>query len=97
MISAALVFYILTILGVFRLRRTRPLAERPYSTWGYPWLPGLYILGASIILLVLFLYRPETTWPGMAIVALGIPVYYAMRLGARARSGYRLPNSKTPA
>ena len=96
-ISAALVFYILTILGVFRLRRTRPLAERPYSTWGYPWLPGLYIAGALIILLVLFVYRPETTWPGMAIVALGIPVYYAMWLSSRAGSGSRLQNGKTPA
>jgi APA family basic amino acid/polyamine antiporter len=83
-ISAALVFYILTILGVFRLRRTRALAERPYKTWGYPWLPGIYVAGASIILLVLFIYRPETTWPGIAIVALGIPVYYAMRLSSRA-------------
>jgi APA family basic amino acid/polyamine antiporter len=85
-ISAALVFYILTILGVFRLRRTRPLAERPYKTWGYPWLPALYVTGASIILLVLFIYRPETTWPGMAIVALGIPVYYGMRMSSRAGS-----------
>jgi APA family basic amino acid/polyamine antiporter len=83
-ISAALVFYILTILGVFRLRHTRPLAERPYKTWGYPWFPALYITGASIILLVLFIYRPETTWPGIAIVVLGIPVYYAMRLSSRA-------------
>jgi len=62
----ALVFYILTVFGIFRLRKTRPLAERPYKTWGYPWLPGLYIAGAAVILLVLFVYRPETTWPGMA-------------------------------
>jgi APA family basic amino acid/polyamine antiporter len=80
-ISAALVFYILTILGVFRLRKTRPLADRPYKTWGYPWLPALYIVGAAVILLVLFLYRPGTTWPGMAIVAAGVPVYFAIRRG----------------
>jgi APA family basic amino acid/polyamine antiporter len=78
-ISAALVFYILTIFGVFRLRWTRPLAERPYRTWGYPWLPGLYISGAAVILLVLFAYRPGTTWPGMAIVAAGAPVYFLIR------------------
>lgn len=78
-ISAALVFYILTIFGVFRLRKTRPLAERPYKTWGYPALPALYIAGAAIILLVLFVYRPGTTWPGMAIVAAGVPVYYLIR------------------
>ena len=82
-ISAALVFYILTILGVFRLRKTRPLADRPYKTWGYPWLPGLYILGAATIVVVLFVYRPETTWPGIAIVALGAPVYFLLRRGKR--------------
>ncbi len=82
-ISAALLFYILTIVGVFRLRSTRPEMERPYKTWGYPWLPGIYVAGASVILLVLFVYRPGTTWPGMAIVAMGIPVYYLIRPGLR--------------
>jgi basic amino acid/polyamine antiporter, APA family len=78
-ISAALMFYILTIAGVFRLRKTRPDAERPYRTWGYPLVPGLYILGASTILVVLFLYRPTTTWPGLGIVVLGVPVYFLVR------------------
>lgn len=78
-ISAALIFYILTIVGVIRLRKTRPDAERPYRVWGYPWLPLLYITGASVILVVLFLYRPATTWPGLAIVATGIPIYFGMR------------------
>ena len=76
-ISAALVFYILTIAGVFRLRRTRPRADRPYRAFGYPAIPALYIAGATIILLVLFVYRPATTWPGLLIVLLGLPVYYA--------------------
>jgi APA family basic amino acid/polyamine antiporter len=75
-ISAALIFYILTIAGVFRLRMTRPEAERPYRTWGYPLVPALYIAGASAILLVLFIYRPATTWPGLIIVLLGVPVYF---------------------
>lgn len=78
-ISAELFFYILTIAGVFRLRRTRPDAVRPYRAWGYPWLPGLYIVGAVVILLALFAYRPGTTWPGIVIVALGVPVYYLAR------------------
>jgi APA family basic amino acid/polyamine antiporter len=78
-ISAALIFYILTIAGVFRLRRTRPDAERPYRAFGYPVIPALYILGASTILLVLFAYRPATTWPGLVIVLLGVPVYYGFR------------------
>jgi APA family basic amino acid/polyamine antiporter len=78
-ISAALMFYILTIAGVFRLRKLRPYAERPYRTWGYPFVPALYILGASTILVVLFLYRPTTTWPGFGIVLLGVPVYFLVR------------------
>jgi APA family basic amino acid/polyamine antiporter len=76
-ISAALIFYILTIAGVFRLRRTRPQADRPYRAFGYPVIPALYIVGATIILLVLFVYRPATTWPGLLIVLLGLPVYFA--------------------
>jgi basic amino acid/polyamine antiporter, APA family len=76
-ISAALIFYILTIAGVFRLRRTRPHADRPYRAFGYPVIPALYIAGATIILLVLFVYRPATTWPGLLIVLLGLPVYFA--------------------
>jgi APA family basic amino acid/polyamine antiporter len=75
-ISAALIFYILTIAGVFRLRMTRPERDRPYRTWGYPVVPALYIAGASAILLVLFVYRPATTWPGLVIVLLGVPVYF---------------------
>jgi APA family basic amino acid/polyamine antiporter len=78
-ISAALIFYILTIAGVFRLRRTRPDAERPYRAFGYPVIPALYIAGAAAILLVLFAYRPSTTWPGLLIVLLGLPVYYGWR------------------
>ena len=74
-ISAALLFYILTILGIYRLRWTRPNAERPYRAFGYPVVPALYIAGAATILFVLFVYRPSTTWPGLVIVLLGVPVY----------------------
>ena len=78
-ISAALIFYILTIAGVFRLRQTRPEAERPYRAFGYPVVPALYIVGAATILITLFVYRTATTWPGLVIVLLGLPVYFAWR------------------
>jgi basic amino acid/polyamine antiporter, APA family len=78
-ISAALIFYILTVAGVFRLRITRPDAPRPYRTLGYPFVPAFYLLAASVILFVLFLYRPSTTWPGLLIVLLGVPIYLVIR------------------
>ena len=78
-ISAALLFYILSIIGLFRLRKTRPEAERPYRAFGYPVVPALYILGAAAIVIVLFMYRPMTTWPGLVIVCLGVPVYYLVK------------------
>jgi APA family basic amino acid/polyamine antiporter len=75
-ISAALIFYILTIAGIFRLRRTRPDVARPYRAFGYPVIPALYMAGAATILAVLFVYRTATTWPGLIIVLLGVPVYF---------------------
>jgi APA family basic amino acid/polyamine antiporter len=78
-ISAALLFYVLTIAGVYRLRVTRPDADRPYRAFGYPVVPRLYIVGAAIIVAVLVVYRPMTTWPGMVIVLLGLPVYYVWK------------------
>jgi APA family basic amino acid/polyamine antiporter len=85
-ISAALIFYVLTVAGVFRLRAKRPQAPRPYRTWGYPLVPGAYVLIATTILLVMFRYRATTTWPGLAIVLLGIPVYFVTS-GARHKAG----------
>lgn len=78
-ISAALIFYILTIAGIFRLRKTQPDAERPYRAFGYPVVPALYMIGASVILVVLFIYQWRVTWPGLVIVATGFPVYYLWR------------------
>src|SRR5207249_3301640 len=75
-ISAALIFYILTILGLFLLRWKRPDAERPYKAFGYPIVPALYIVGAAVILLVLFVYQTATTWPGLIIVLTGVPIYF---------------------
>jgi APA family basic amino acid/polyamine antiporter len=81
-ISAALLFYILTIAGVFRLRATMPDVPRPYRTVGYPVVPALYIVAAATILVVLLIYRPATTWPGFVIVLLGIPVFAWLRRSA---------------
>jgi APA family basic amino acid/polyamine antiporter len=78
-VSAALVFYILTIAGVFRLRIIRPDAERPYRAWGYPVVPALYLAGAAAILTAMFVYRPATTFPGLAIILIGFPVYFIFR------------------
>jgi basic amino acid/polyamine antiporter, APA family len=85
-ISAALLFYILTIAGVFRLRHTRPEIDRPYRAFGYPVIPALYIAGAATILAVLFIYRTATTWPGLVIVLLGVPVYFAWRPRRKSRA-----------
>ena len=75
-VFAVLIFYVLTIIGIFVLRRRRPDAERPYRALGYPVLPALYIVGASVIMLVLLLYKSQITWPGLLIVLAGVPVYF---------------------
>lgn len=79
-IFAVLVFYILTITGLFVLRYKRPDAERPYRAIGYPVLPAIYIVMALFIDVVLLLYKPQFTWPGLFIVLLGIPVYLVWSL-----------------
>jgi basic amino acid/polyamine antiporter, APA family len=78
-IFAVLIFYVLTIAGLFVLRRKRPDAERPYRAFGYPVIPALYIVAASAIALVLLIYKPATSLPGLVIVLTGIPVYFAWR------------------
>jgi APA family basic amino acid/polyamine antiporter len=78
-IFAVLIFYILTIVGLFVLRRTRPEAPRPYRAFGYPLLPALYIVMAAWICVVLLRYKPQYTWPGLIIVLVGVPVYLVWR------------------
>jgi APA family basic amino acid/polyamine antiporter len=85
-ISAALLFYILTIAGVFQLRRKRPDMARPYKVTGYPVVPAVFIAGASVVLYMLFAYRPATTWPGLVIVIIGAVVYAVIGRGAAARA-----------
>ena len=83
-VTAILIFFVLTIIAVFVLRVKRPDAERPYRAWGYPVLPAIYIIAASTIIVVLVLYKTQTTWPGLLIVMTGFPVYFIWR---RANSG----------
>jgi APA family basic amino acid/polyamine antiporter len=70
------IFYVLTIFGVFILRKKRPDAKRPYKTFGYPVLPAIYIVMGLTFCALLVRYKQEYTWPGLGIVLLGIPIYY---------------------
>ena len=77
MISFVVVlFYVLTIIGIYKLRITRPDAERPYKAFGYPVLPAIYILMGIAFCILLIIYKPNFTWPGLIIVLIGIPIYY---------------------
>lgn len=78
-IFVVLLFYILTIVGIFILRVTRPDAERTFKAPGYPILPALYILMATIVCVSLFIMRPLYTWPGLLLVLIGIPLYYFVK------------------
>lgn len=82
-VSAALLFYALTIVGLFRLRVTRPDAPRPYRAFGYPLVPAAYVIAATTVLVVLCIYRPATTWPGLGLVLLGLVAYAAFRASSR--------------
>jgi basic amino acid/polyamine antiporter, APA family len=83
-IFAALVFYFLTTLALFRLRRLRPDLPRPVKAFGYPVLPALYMFAVGLLLVILLFKKPLYTWPGLLIVASGIPVYLIWRRGRRA-------------
>src|SRR6188474_2714883 len=77
MISFVVVlFYVLTIVGIFILRKKYPNAERPYKAFGYPVLPALYILAGIAFCVLLIIYKPQFTWPGLIIALAGIPIYY---------------------
>jgi basic amino acid/polyamine antiporter, APA family len=77
------IFYVLTILGIFILRRKRPDLPRPYKAFGYPVLPILYILMGTSFCVLLIIYKPGYTWPGLIIALLGIPLYYIANSGNR--------------
>ena len=84
-IFAAIVFYFLTTVALFRLRRIRPELPRPVKAFGYPVLPALYLAANAALMIILLLEKPLFTWPGLLIVATGIPVYFFWRRGAVAR------------
>ena len=82
-IFSVLIFYILTVTGIFLLRRRRPDAERPYRAFGYPVVPALYVLAATTIAIDLLIFKTKTAGPGVLIVLIGIPVYYLWRRTAQ--------------
>ena len=70
------IFYVLTIFGIFILRKRQPNVERPYKAFGYPVLPAIYILMGITFCILLIIYKPQFTWPGLLITLAGIPIYY---------------------
>jgi APA family basic amino acid/polyamine antiporter len=88
MISFVVVmFYMLTIAGIFILRKKRPEQERPYKAFGYPVLPVLYIVMGLVFCFLLIQFKPNFTWPGLIITLIGIPVYYLAVLSGNKKSG----------
>lgn len=82
-IFAVLLFFSLTIFAIFVLRAKRPDIQRPYKAFGYPVIPGFYILVTTFIMIILLIYKPDYTFPGLIIVLLGIPVYFLWRKYSR--------------
>ncbi|MBX7171090.1 MAG: amino acid permease [Pyrinomonadaceae bacterium] len=83
-VFAVLIFYILTVVGLFILRKKRPDAERPYKALGYPFIPAIYIIAATVICAVLLIYKPSTSIPGLIIVLTGVPVFFVWQsMGAK--------------
>ena len=78
-IFAAVLFYFLTVIALFRLRRLRPDMERPYRAVGYPWMPAIYAVAMGLLMVDLLVKSPNYTWPGLIIVVIGIPVYFVWK------------------
>ncbi|HWK99693.1 MAG TPA: APC family permease, partial [Parapedobacter sp.] len=77
--SVVVIFYVLAIIGIFRLRKSRPDIPRPYKAFGYPVLPMIYIVMGIIFIVLMAVYKPTYTWSGIIIASIGIPVYYLIR------------------
>jgi APA family basic amino acid/polyamine antiporter len=86
LVFAVVMFYILTIVGLFLLRFRRPNMDRPYRVFGYPMLPAMYLLLAASIEVQLLRYKPQYTRPGLVIILSGVPVYWLWQKSQRARS-----------
>lgn len=78
-IFAVLIFYVLTVIGLFILRSKQPALERPVKAFGYPIFPALYVFLCAAVMIDLLLVKPKMTWPGLIIVLAGIPVYFLWR------------------
>ncbi len=79
------IFYVLTIIGIFILRKKRPEIERPYKAFGYPFLPLVYVFMGLSFCVLLIMFKPEYTWPGLIITLLGVPLYFiAVRSKSKA-------------
>jgi APA family basic amino acid/polyamine antiporter len=85
-VFAVLLFYIFTIIGVFILRRKMPDVERQYKAVGYPVLPIIYLAMIILICIILLIYKPDYTWPGFIIVALGVPAYYIFKAAGKKKN-----------
>ena len=75
-VFAVLIFYVMTILAIFILRIKKPMMERPYKALGFPVIPSLYVILATLIMVILLIFKPTYTWPGLIIVIMGVPVYF---------------------
>ncbi|MCC8425706.1 APC family permease [Mucilaginibacter sp. UR6-11] len=85
------IFYVLTILGIYILRVKRPKAERPYKAFGYPVLPAIYMVMGLAFCLLLIIYKPQFTWPGLIIVLIGIPIYYITKYFSKDEEQFESP------
>jgi APA family basic amino acid/polyamine antiporter len=85
------IFYVLTIIGIFILRVKRPDAERPYRAFGYPVLPVIYIIMGIAFCILLIIYKPQFTWPGLIIVLIGIPIYYIAQRNSTDEDTHEVP------
>lgn len=86
-IDRLVLLYVLAVGAVFVMRVRLPNAPRPYRAWGYPWLPGLYIVAAVVLMADLLVVKPRHTWPGQLIAASGVPIYALFRRCEIAPSG----------
>ena len=92
-IFAAVLFYFLTVIALFRLRGLRPDMERPYRAVGYPWMPGIYAILMGLLMVDLLVKSPLYTWPGLIIVVIGIPVYFVWKRVGVASEIVEAPDS----
>jgi APA family basic amino acid/polyamine antiporter len=97
-IFAGWIFYGFAVVALFRLRKLEPNLERPYRCWGYPWVPGLFVLGAVVLTINLWLVRPGRSTIGLVLILAGLPFYryWTRRDAAKRESGDFAIEESTP-